>query len=501
MLSSNYNPDVLTCLANLSNDEVFTPPSVVNQILDLLPEELWSDKTCTFLDPVSKSGVFLREIAKRLIIGLETEFPDQEERLNHIYHNQIFGIAITELTALLSRRSTYCSKIANSYYSICGDFENEQGNIIFKRVEHSWKVGKCTFCGASEASYGRNEKLETHAYEFIHTNQPEGIFDMKFDVIVGNPPYQLSDGGHGTSASPIYQLFIEKAIALNPRFISMIVPARWYTGGKGLGEFRKNFLSDDRIKEIHDFPDATNLFPGVQIKGGICYFLWSKDYRGDCSINNYKDGELKSTKKRPLLETNCDTLIRYNQAISILDKVKSHGENNISSLVSARKPFGLNTTYKGKVKPFKDSIFLYQNGGVGHIAIKDIEKNTDLITKFKVYIPRAGSGSDSFPHTILGKPFVGKENTACTETYLTIGPLSSENEANNLCRYITTRFFRFLILLLKNTQDATSKVYQFVPAQNFNEDWDDEKLYEKYGISDQEISFIETMIKPMDTLI
>jgi site-specific DNA-methyltransferase (adenine-specific) len=496
-MSNDYNPDVLSCIANLSNDEVFTPPKLVNQILDLLPADIWSDRHARFLDPGCKSGVFLREIARRLDDGLEQQIPDLQSRINHICKNQLFGLAITELTSLLSRRSVYCSKTANGKYSVCTVFHETQGNIQFKQVEHTWKDGHCILCGANQDNYGRSLEFETHAYQFIHADNPEEIFKMKFDVIIGNPPYQLSDGGFGTSATPIYQLFVEQAKKLDPRFMIMIVPARWYSGGKGLDSFREEMLNDTRIREIHDFPDATNIFPGVQVKGGVCYFLWKRDDPGLCKVVSYSKDGIVSAVERPLLEPGASTFIRYNEGIPIVKRVSSKHEPSIMPQISSRKPFGLPTNYHGKKKPFAGSITLYENGGVGYVAESTLERNLEIVDKYKVLIPAAGSGSDSFPHPILGQPFVAGPHSACTETYMVAGVCDDKLHAMNLVTYITTKFFRFLVLLNRTTQHTPSKVYSLVPMQDFSKPWTDEKLYKKYGLTKDEIAFIESMVRPM----
>jgi site-specific DNA-methyltransferase (adenine-specific) len=516
MIETNYNPDVLTCLANLSNDEVFTPPTLANQILDTLPPALFSNSKTTFLDPVSKSGVFLREIAKRLMIGLEKEIPNQQERLNHIFSKQLFGIAITELTSLLSRRSVYCSKIANGKYSICETFTNEQGNIIFDKTEHTWKNGKCTFCNASQEVYERDDALETYAYQFIHTNNPEKIFkNMKFDVIIGNPPYQLSDGGAQASAIPLYHKFIQQAKKLNPKYLTMIIPARWYSGGRGLDEFREEMLADDRIKEIHDFPNTADCFPGVNIRGGVCYFLWDVNHRGNCKVYNYKaDGEINSLS-RPLKEANFNIFIRHNESITILNKIIKGDVKTFEDYVSSLRPFGFRGYFVNDVKFRKNKnslnkpVMCYGKGKQeGFVEMDEISTNKNLVTLYKVFTPRANNIGTELPDDNLNT-FIGKPNSICTESYLVLGANLNLNHdsAFNLRKYFSTRFSRFLHSVAKSSQDATSKTFRFVPLQDFTKnsdiDWSkdileiDNMLYKKYSINEEEIAFIESMIRPM----
>ena len=495
-----YNPDVLSCIANLSNDEVFTPPEVANAMLDLLPQELFSDPNTTFLDPACKSGVFLREIAKRLLKGLEPVYPDLQERTEHIFKKQLFGIAITELTAHLSRRSLYCSKTANGNYSVV-PFDTVDGNVRFKNIQHRWKDGRCIFCGASQKEYDRAAELETHAYEMIHTTHPEEIFKMKFDVIISNPPYQLSDGGAQASATPIYQHFVERAKQLNPRYLSMIIPSRWFGGGKGLEKFRSEMISDKRIRELHDYLDAASCFgTGVEIKGGICYFLWDRDNPGLCNIHTHNGDEITNQPLRFLKEDGSDVFIRYAEGVSIYKKVRAKHEKTFDALISARKPFGLSTNVHGSEAPFPGSIKIYERGGIGYISANQIIAGKDLIDKPKALISYAYNAGDSYPHQIIGKPIEADGLCCCSETYLVVGPFESNQQVKNAISYIQTKFFRFMVMLKKSSQHATAGVYSFVPIQDFSEPWSDSKLFTKYSLTNEEVAFVDKMIKPMEEL-
>tara|TARA_Y100001933_G_scaffold36941_1_gene32123 strand:+ start:1275 stop:2810 length:1536 start_codon:yes stop_codon:yes gene_type:complete len=506
MLDKYHNPDILSCLSNLSNDEVFTPPTLANEMLDTLPAEYWSDKTKKFLDPVSKSGVLLREITKRLLEGLENQIPNIEDRLNHILKNQVFGIGITKLTAEISRRTLYCSKRGNGPYSIV-KFKDEEGNIKYFPTKHYWEAWasgpKCRYCGISKKLYDRDENLESYAYSFIHNSNPEDFFEMKFDVIIGNPPYQMNDGGGtGSSAVPIYDKFVEAAKKLKPRYITMIIPARWYSGGRGLDVFRENMLRDRSIKELYDFTNSSDCFSGVEIKGGVCFFLWERDYQGECKVVSKSNSKVTSIMKRPLLEDGLTNFIRRNEMVSIIKKVRKFKEKTFDEIISSNDPFGFDVREVGsykRVKPkfslekYSGQIPFYYQGwkkeGLGYINESNIIKNKNLIKKDKIYIPKAwGTGNLSSDQL---EPIFVEGKSCSTETYLVISSDFSKEEFKNICHYINTKFFHALTLALKNTQNAMKKVYSIVPIQDFKKKLNDNILYQKYNLTKEEIDFIE----------
>ena len=542
--TKSHNPDVLTCIANLSSDEVFTPPELANQILDTLEvawaqsnsgESIWSNKDLTFFDPCAKSGVFLREIVRRLSIGLSKEIPDLTERTNHILTKQIFGIGITELTSLLARRTIYCSKNANGIHSVARTFSSSDGNIWFDRVEHSWQTGRCEFCGANETEYARSQEMETHAYKFIHTSNPQNLAEelyggkMHFDVVIGNPPYQLSVGNTGSTsatARAIYHEFVTQSIALNPRFISMVIPSRWMTRStKGVPDtWIDEFINDKRVRVLHDYLDSTLVFPGVDIKGGVCYFLWDRDNEGKCEYVLHKNSDEADTVRSNdfLNSKGIGIVVRDVQAISIIAKIEkkagdwlTNPSKNFSNLVSPKDFFTnkeyLTSSWEGfsKKKDARHQIKYYLNKSMhqipfGYVSKDDIPKNPEVEKFHKVFIPASGWGSAmDGDDPVLGKPFVGEPHSVCSQTYLVIGydqshRVLSQRECENIVSYVSTKFFRYLVSLKKHTQHASRGVYQFVPIQDFSEMWTDEKLYKKYGLDAEEIAFIESKIRTMD---
>ena len=537
------NPDVLNSIANLSNDEVFTPPEFANQMLETLEkawadsndgENIWANSQVKFLDPFTKSGVFLREIAVRLIDGLQDEFPDLQERVDHILTKQVFGIATTRLTALMARRTLYCSKKANGKFSITNKFNDENGNIWFEPLEHTWiggkikevsmdkdgneieitKDGRCKYCGAPKNDFTRDDGLELHAYGLIHNDNPkewvEEVFgkNMKFDVIIGNPPYQIEDGGYSASAAPIYDEFVEKALQLDARCVVMVIPARWYAGGKGLDSFRFKMLNSKNIKYLVDFPDSSKVFPGVEIKGGVCFFAWDKSHEGPAEISTFMPDGTVLKDSRLLKTPGVEVLIRFPIGTAVIEKIqKIHDGDGETYLkvpeklfmkrVSASKPFGLRTNFRGTDNKDKNSLVLFQNGGRAYIPRDEIQVGVPLIDTWKIFISSAYGAGNTYPHSILGTPFLGRPGEVCTETYMVIGPFETEMQAKSALSYIKTRFFRFLVMLHKPAQHATRSVYSLVPDQVFDKLFTDEFLFDYYEFSEEERGFVESTVREM----
>jgi len=327
---------------------------------------------------------------------------------------------------------------------------------------------------------------------------------MKFDVIVGNPPYQLSDGGHGKSARPIYHLFIEQAKKMNPRFLSMIIPARWYSGGKGLDEFRSGMISDKHLRKIVDFENSQEVFPGVDVAGGICYFLWDRDTPGDCEFVNHYDGipetSIRSLNKYPIL-------IRHSKAIPIIEKVLNYEKNNsnhktLDTFVSSRKPFGLPTNYKPKEKGIP--CWFIQRFGLKYADKNDIKDFNNYLLKWKLLVPKAPIagqtdfskpvGFYSYTNTKISKP-----GECCTESYIIAGSFDTEEDAISFRSYLFTKIARFLLLQTVVSQHVTKKNFKFIPLlKKYEGIYTDEILRKRWNISEEEWNFIDSKIKPME---
>lgn len=546
-LATKRNPDVLTCIANLSNDEVFTPPEFARRMLDTVAEawatdnggaNIWADKAVTFLDPFTKSGVFLREITQRLVWGLAHEIPNLEQRVDHILTKQVFGIGVTQLTALLARRSLYCSKDASTEYSVAASFREGKdpgGNVWFQRIEHSWvgatqfvetadengnpitkgTDGKCKYCGANQRDYDRGDQLESHAYALIHADDVKARIshmfgdNMQFDVIVGNPPYQLGQSGGeavGSFAMPIYQKFVDAAKALEPRYAVIVIPSRWFAGGRGLDQFRQDMLTDRRLRVLVDFPDSREVFAGVDIAGGVSYFLWDSSWTGTCEVTTVSGGVAGPTMCRYLDEY--DILVRYNDAVSILHRVlatpSSDSFASLASRVAPIQPFSIRTNFRGAESDegMVAPVLLYQNGGTGWIERAAIPRNVEWVDQWKVFLSGAasehgGQTDKSGTRRVFSRILIGGPGTACTETYLVASRFDTQAEAINFAAYLRTKFVRFLVSLRTNTQHLYSERFAFVPDLPMDRTWADEDLYALYGLTTEEVAYIECNIKPM----
>jgi superfamily II DNA or RNA helicase len=485
-LHGGNEEDIFDYIPPQRTNQIFTPRRVVKMMVDLLEEqnpEIFQNKETTFIDLYAKSGLYLTEIAKRLFVGLQEVIPHEDERIRWILECQLFGCAPSNIIYNMVKNYVYA-----------GFPEIDDSNLLELDLTEAAKDGRVKQVLAER--FGE---------------------EMKFDVIIGNPPYQESDGGdEGDTnrtrggAIPLYNLFVDQSKRLNPKYISLIIPSRWYSGGRGLDDFRSEMLSDNRISHLSDYPTASDLFPNVEIKGGVCYFLWNSDYQGDCEVRNGK-GNNESIMSRPLLERDSDVFIRFNEAIDIYRKVYRKVESegpSFSRLISAQKPFGLRTYVKGHQLREENDIILYENGGVSFIGKEKITVNEDWISKHKVLITMAYGAGDEFPHQIINVPIYSEPNSCCTETYVVVGPFESQEIALNVINYMKTRLFRFLVMLRKHTQHAARSVYTFVPMQDFSTKSDinwsraiseiDQQLYNKYEINDEEVAFIESMIRAME---
>lgn len=505
-----YMPDILDVIAALSSDAIPTPPLLASAVLDLLPDEVWSNPEYRWLDPATKSGSILREVARRLMEGLAQWEPDPAKRAEHILRNMLFGVAITQVHGEMTRRSVYVSRDAASDHAVVR-FDDPQGNLPFIAAEHDFATdragkasGPCRVC-RSPLRLERGDSRENYAYAFIHGAYPtEEMKDMHFDVIVGNPPYQTGDKKNDDDrASPIYQYFVEHAISLKPKYVAMIVPSRWFTGGFGLDKFRERMIADRRFAKIVDNPKLFDCFPGVEIKGGVNYFLWDRDHDGDCEFSTRIDGKVISTATRDLREGD-GIVVRDNSAAAIVHKVKAtHDGAWCDTVCGPQMAFGsMRTNFSGdKPSPADGDIPLVLSSRVGYVSPDVIEKNKEWVDRWKVLVPMAGDGHGREISYVLGEPIALAPGSACTQTYLVAGLFDSEEETRNYALYLTTKFVRFLILQRKTTQHVFSDRFKFVPVLDMTRPWSDADLYKHFGLTEDEAAYIESTIHPRDAIL
>lgn len=503
-------PDILDVIAQLSSDEVPTPPSLARALLDLLPDEVWSKPDYKWLNPVSKSGAILRDVTRRLMDGLGEWEPNPQKRAEHILTNMIYGCAITQLTGEMTRRSVYVSRDASSTYSVVR-FNEPAGHLPFVEADHDYPVakdgqakGSCRVCGAPPG-LERGSARENYAYAFIHGAYPtEEMKDMQFDVVVGNPPYQLKTTGHGAQASTIYHRFVMQAIALKPKYVAMIVPSRWFAGGFGLDEFRAAMIKDRRLQAVVDNPKLFDCFPGVEIKGGINYFLWDRDHDGDCEFSTRIDGTIVSTMTRDLRGGD-GVLIRDNRAVAIVEHVRKAFEAAaVEKICAPMKYFGVQmmTNYPGSAtEPFQGAIPLIYNSHVGYSRPDQIPRNLDAVDRWKVLVPKASDGHGRETSYVLGEPIAVAPGSACTMSYLIAGMFDTREETENYAYYLTTKLVRFLVLQRKSTQDVSPDRFRFVPRLDMTRRWTDADLYAHFGLSEDQVAYVEGSIHPREPIL
>lgn len=523
--------DILETITNVGNDEVFTPRKTCDMMLDLLPDEVWHNPLYKWLNPATKNGVFEREIAIRLDKGLENVIADKEERRKHILQNMIFSIGQTKFTANVARRTLYYCSQANrkcdgiiaadghyvNGYAIGNGtwFDDEEGNIKSPCTDHliDPKTKKCRYCGLShDSKYLDANQREKYAYEFMHVDHLilqkhlqkrffRGEKDMKFDIIIGNPPYQLSTNDKGIQAVPIYNKFVEQAIYLRPKYLSMIIPSRWFTGGMGMDEFRNNMLKDKHIRILHDFPKSRDCFPNVDIAGGVCFFLWDQSYDGKCKVISQTGSKISSSIRD--LDEN-DVFIRDNVGIEIVNKIKKTSTKMLDSIVSSISPFALPTNTRGSEESFNNSVKVYASTGEYFIKRSEVTKGQNFIDEYKVSCgqlnpDRGGvnNASDGMSN-VTTKIKIYNPGEVFTATYLLLGHFKTAIEAENFASYVKTRFARYLILLTLSSMHITRESFKFVPVLDWNKKWTDEELFSLFNLNDIEIKAICSSIREMN---
>jgi site-specific DNA-methyltransferase (adenine-specific) len=527
-VSAVHVPDVLETLAQLPNDDVYTPPKVVAAMLDILPEHVWSEASYTWLDPATKSGIYLREVFKRLMVSLAEWEPDGAKRREHILRNMLYGAATTQLNGDIARRTLYQTKNATgvgvkdpALADLVVHFDDPDGNILYVETEHTLdrKEQFCTTCRAPAKLI--RERRESFAYSFIHGTYPaKEVAEMKFDVIIGNPPYQIGmDDGKGNrtaNITPLYNLFVEKAIAMNPRYVVMITPSRWFAGGKGLVDYRGRMIADRRLRTLVDNPKLYDVFPQAEIKGGVSYFLWDRDHDGDCEFSTRVEGLIRDTSTRDL-RLGRGIVLRDNFGAEIVGKIASDPleKGSLADKVSARDPFGqaIKTNYDGHEEKKTGTIWeAYDEPGEGRIPLVYINKvryvqrgalqrKKEWVDRCKVLIPMAGDGHGRDVSFVIGEPLALAPGSACTQSYLVAGTFDTAAEAEHYAYFLTTKFVRFLILQRKISQHLTNTRFAFVPLLEMTRRWADADLYERFNLTSDEIAYIERVIGPREPIL
>ncbi len=486
--------DIFELIPNQKTNQIFTPKKVVQMMINQLEEHdpsLFTRTDSTFIDLYMKSGMYITEIVKKLFKNTRKEYKSDYDCLKHILENQVFGLAPSPILQGITQ-------------SFIFGFDTEN------------KISRKNFIQHDLTPQAQEGVAKQKLHELLNLNE-----NMKFDAVVGNPPYQIGDGSGGSSDSaiPVYNKFIEEAINMKPQNICMIVPSKWMVGGRGLQNFREQMMEEKRLKMIYDYENASDCFPGVHIDGGVCYFIWDKDYNGMIDYT-FKTNQGKINKSNRFLKNNqFEYVIRNNDIFSIISKISN--EKSFSSIVSNTRPFGIRNYLFNeperypesnlKFEPFENSIKIYGVKGIkggakrviGYISDSIIVRSIESINKYKLFFTTSYStNAINPPETIKGLP-----NEVCTETFLMIGHFESEKERNNCYNYISTDFFKTLLYFGKGTMHVTSSVFGLIPLQDFTTksdiDWSkstldiDQQLYKKYNLAEVEISFIKSMIKPM----